>query len=100
MATTRIIAMHRTKGKSVAQCIKDRTGYAFNPDKTNDGELVTCYECDIKSVDTEFTLSKREYQQITGRTQQGTLLPIKSGNHSSRVRQLLRKPIKVAVSLQ
>ena len=73
MATTRIIAMHRTKGKSVAQCIKDRTGYAFNPDKTNDGELVTL---------------------------QGTLLPIKSGNHSSRVRQLLRKPIKVAVSLQ
>ena len=70
MATTRIIAMHRNKGKSVAQCIKDRTGYAFNPDKTNDGELVTCYECDIKSVDAEFTLSKREYQQITGRTQQ------------------------------
>ncbi|NLA54316.1 MAG: relaxase/mobilization nuclease domain-containing protein [Clostridiales bacterium] len=74
MATTRIIAMHRTKGKSVAQCIKDRTGYAFNPDKTNDGELVTCYECDIKSVDAEFALSKREYQQITGRVQQSDVI--------------------------
>ncbi len=62
--------MHRAKGKSITRCIKDRADYAVNPAKTNNQELVSSYECDIRAVDTEFSLSKREYQQITGRTQQ------------------------------
>ena len=28
MAATRLIAMHQNKGKSVGQCLKDRTDYA------------------------------------------------------------------------
>ena len=41
MATTRIIAMHTNKGKTIAQTLKDRTDYGMNPDKTDGGELVT-----------------------------------------------------------
>ena len=38
MATTRIIPMHVNKGKTIAQCLTERTDYAKNPDKTEDGE--------------------------------------------------------------
>ena len=34
MAATRLIAMHQNKGKSVGQCLKDRTDYAKNSEKT------------------------------------------------------------------
>ena len=69
MATTRLIAMHRNKGKSIASCLADRTDYAINPDKTNDGEYISSYECDPKTVQGEFLLSKRIYSDITGREQ-------------------------------
>ena len=35
LAATRLIALHKNKGKSVAACLKSRTDYAKNPDKTN-----------------------------------------------------------------
>ena len=69
MATSRLIPMHVNKGKTIAQTITDRTDYAKNPAKTNDGELVSAYECDPATVDAEFLLSKREYRAQTGRTQ-------------------------------
>ena len=69
IATTRLISMHQNKGKSIAQCLSDRTDYAQNPDKTNDGELISSYECDPRTVQGEFMLSKRQYHQITGREQ-------------------------------
>ena len=69
MATTRLISMHQNKGKSIAQCLSDRTDYAQNPDKTNDGKLISSYECDPRTVQGEFMLSKRQYHQITGREQ-------------------------------
>ena len=67
MAATRLIALHINKGKSVAQCLRDRTDYAQNPEKTEKGELVTAYECDPMTADQEFLLSKRQYEHITGR---------------------------------
>lgn len=69
MATTRIIPMHHNKGKTIAQCLAARTNYAKNPDKTNDGELVSSFACDPRTVDAEFLLAKREYKTITGRSQ-------------------------------
>ncbi|MDD2246579.1 MAG: relaxase/mobilization nuclease domain-containing protein [Proteiniphilum sp.] len=69
MTTTRLISMHIGKGKTIAASIKDRTDYAENPDKTNNGELITAYECDPATVDAEFLLAKRQYQTITGREQ-------------------------------
>ena len=69
MATTRIIPMHVNKGKTIAQCLKARTDYAKNPDKTDGGVLVSSYACDPETVDAEFLLSKQEYRALTGRTQ-------------------------------
>lgn len=70
MAATRIIPMHIGKGKTIAQSIKDRTDYAKNPDKTEDGELVTGYACDPATVDAEFLLTKKQYHAKTGRKQE------------------------------
>ena len=69
MAATRLIPMHVNKGKNLAQSLGDRTDYAKNPEKTDKGELVTGYQCDPMTVDEEFMLSKRQYEQITGRRQ-------------------------------
>jgi hypothetical protein len=67
MAATRLIPLHVNKGKTIAQSLGDRTDYASNPEKTEKGELVSGYMCDPMTVDEEFLLSKRQYQQITGR---------------------------------
>jgi len=69
IAATRLFAIHVNKGKTIAQTITDRTDYAENPDKTNNGELVTGYQCDPRTVDAEFLLSKQQYHDITGRDQ-------------------------------
>ena len=74
MAATRLIALHLNKGKSVAACLKARTDYATNPEKTEKGDLVTSYECDPMTVDEEFMLTKRKYLQITGRTQDNDVI--------------------------
>jgi hypothetical protein len=74
MATTRIISMHMNKGKTIAQCLTDRTDYAKNPDKTDGGELISSYACDPKTADAEFLLSKRQYKTITGRTQENDVI--------------------------
>ena len=72
MAATRLIAMHIQKARSIQQCIKDRTDYAENGEKTDDGEYISAYECDPKTVDKEFAVSKNEYEINTGRRQNQT----------------------------
>jgi len=74
MATSRLLKIHINKGKTIAQTITDRTDYAENPLKTRHGELVTGYECDPRTVDTEFLMAKKEYFRITGRTQANDVL--------------------------
>ena len=74
MATTRIISMHINQGKTVAQCLMARTAYAKNPDKTQDGELITAYACDAKTVDAEFLYAKRQYRTFTGREQKNDVI--------------------------
>ena len=69
MATTRIISMHVSHGKTIADCLTDRIDYSKNPDKTQGGELISAYECDPKTADAEFLYSKRQYQTVTGREQ-------------------------------
>lgn len=74
MATTRLISMHINKGKTIAQCLTDRTDYSKNPDKTNDGEYISAYECDPAIVDAQFLLAKRQYKSITGREQKNDVI--------------------------
>ena len=74
MAATRLIAMHVNKGKSIGQCLKDRTDYAKNGEKTQNGQYVSAYACDPETVDQEFLLSKKEYLRITGRQIPGDII--------------------------
>ena len=74
MATTRIIPLHLNKGKTLAQCLSDRTDYAKNPEKTDDGSLISSYACDPAFVASEFALSKKEYRQNTGRVQENDVI--------------------------
>lgn len=74
MAATRLIALHVNKGKTVAQCLADRTDYSENAAKTNNGEFISSYECEAKTADEEFLLSKRQYQHITGRQQKNNII--------------------------
>ena len=50
MATTRIIPMHINKGETIMQCMKARIDYVKNPDKTEDGELISAYACAPKTA--------------------------------------------------
>lgn len=50
MAATRLIPLHENKGKTVSQCLKDRVDYAKNGEKTEKGEYVTAYECNLQIV--------------------------------------------------
>ena len=74
MAATRLIALHKNKGKSVAACLKSRTDYAQNPDKTEQGQLVSGYKCSPLTVDEEFMLSKRQYDFVNGRRQKSDVI--------------------------
>jgi len=49
--------------------LKDTIDYMENPFKTDNGEWVTSYECDARTADKEFLLSKQKYAAITGRNQ-------------------------------
>ncbi|MCL2189461.1 MAG: relaxase/mobilization nuclease domain-containing protein [Defluviitaleaceae bacterium] len=68
MATTAIIPIHAS-GRAVARALKKSVGYIENPNKTDNGEWVTSYECDPLIADAEFLFSKNQYAAITGRSQ-------------------------------
>ena len=69
-----LIALHKNKGKTVAACLKSRTDYVQNPDKTEQGELVSCHECSPLTVDEEFMLTKRQYDLVNGRRQKSDVI--------------------------
>ncbi|MCL2409390.1 MAG: relaxase/mobilization nuclease domain-containing protein [Oscillospiraceae bacterium] len=69
MATTWIRPIHTGKGRSVVSALRASVKYIENPDKTDQGELISSYECDIRTVDHEFNLSKQRYTALTGRSQ-------------------------------
>ena len=68
-ATTCLITHHISKGETIAQSLKGRFDYGQNPDKTQGGELISCYECDYRTADAEFLLTKAKYKAVTGREQ-------------------------------
>jgi len=69
VAATRLIAMHVQKARSIQQCIKDRTDYAENCEKTEGGSLISAYECEPKTAAREFAVSQNYYSVNTGRPQ-------------------------------
>ena len=74
LAATRLIPMRKNKGKSIGACLHNHTSYIQNPDKTERGELVSSYQCSPLTVDEEFLLTKRLYEQTTGRSQKSDVI--------------------------
>lgn len=69
LATTRLMPLHIGKGRDVSTAIADTIDYVKNPQKTDHGKLIYGYECDTRTADAEFLLSKRQYANLTGRNQ-------------------------------
>ena len=74
LAATRLIALHKNKGMTVAACLKNRTDYIENPDKTEQGQHVSSYACSALTADEEFMLTKRQYELATGRRQKNDVI--------------------------
>ena len=54
--------------RQVGTAIADILDYVKNPQKTDNGRLITGWQCDSRVADAEFLLSKRQYTALTGRT--------------------------------
>lgn len=67
MATTRLMPLHTGKGRTVGTAISDIIDYVQNPQKTDNGRLITSYQCDSRIADAEFLFNKRQYIASTGR---------------------------------
>ena len=74
LAATRLIALHKNKGMTVAACLKNRTDYIENPDKTEQGQFVSSYACSALTADEEFMLTKRQYDLVNGRRQKSDVI--------------------------
>ena len=48
--------------------IRDILDYVENPEKTDRGRLISCYQCNGEIADAEFLFSKRQYLNKTGRS--------------------------------
>ena len=85
MATTRIAPIHFNAEWGAAQTIKYSTDYVMNSAKTEDGLLITGYECDTAIVVEDFMFSRDEYQYKTGREQgKNEILAYHVGSHFCR----------------
>ena len=67
IATTRLIPLHNSQGRKVSSTIARIIDYMENPAKTDDGRLISRYECDSRIADAEFALAHRIYQTKSGR---------------------------------
>lgn len=67
MATTSLFPLHAGKGRTVGNAISDIIDYVKNPDKTDNGRLITSWECDSRIADAQFLYTKQEYIRRTGR---------------------------------
>ena len=67
MATTRIMPLHTGNGRTESKAVSDIIDYVENPQKTDNGRLITGYGCDSRTADAEFLLAKRQYIAATER---------------------------------
>jgi hypothetical protein len=67
IATTRLMPLHVGKKRTVSTAISDIIDYVKNDAKTDQGRLITSYECDSRMADAEFYFAKQQYIRTTGR---------------------------------
>ncbi len=93
MATTRIMPLHIGKGRTESRAISDIIDYVANPQKTDNGKLITGYGCDSRTADAEFLLAKRQYIAATGRVRGADdVIATMCASHSSPVKSRRKKP--------
>ena len=69
MATTWIKPLHISKSMSKSTAVAAIIDYAENPQKTDNGRLITTYACGSYTADAEFLLAKNEYEKRSKRGQ-------------------------------
>lgn len=69
MAVVHFSNRHISKNQTLKECIKFHIDYAKNPEKTQNGLLVSAYECNPETATEEFLISKKMYEIITKRSQ-------------------------------
>ena len=67
MAISKLKPRHASEGRSIAAVLAERIDYSRNPKKTNDGLLVTGYQCSPETAWQEFAVSKQIYTATTER---------------------------------
>lgn len=67
MATTCLMPLHAGKDRTVGNAISAIIDYVENPQKTDEGRLITSWACNSKIADAEFLYTKQEYIRKTGR---------------------------------
>lgn len=67
MATTRLMPLHAGKGRTAGIAIAAIIDYVKNPEKTDNGRLITSWQCDSRVADSEFLFSKQQYIRNIGR---------------------------------
>ena len=59
--------LHTGKGRTVGTAITDIIDYVKNPEKTENGRLITSWQCDSRIADSQFFYSKQQYIRNTGK---------------------------------
>ena len=59
--------LHIGKKRSAGTAITDIIDYVKNPQKTNNGALITSWQCDSRIADSEFLYTKQQYIRNTGK---------------------------------
>lgn len=67
MATTNLIPLHVGMDGSIIKALRRTIGYVENPEKTENSDLITGYECEPRTAAEEFALDRRAYDMRTGR---------------------------------
>ena len=69
MAISSILPRKTMRNRTRQQSMAERHDYDQQPEKTNDGDLVSAYMCSQETAAEEFEISKKIYAQLTGRKQ-------------------------------
>ena len=67
MAISKIRPLHGRNGETILRTLFKRLGYGMNPEKTDQGRLVTAYQCNPRYAHKEFYATKQLYENLTER---------------------------------
>ena len=59
--------LHIGKGRTFSTAIADIIDYVKNPEKSDNGRLITSWQCDSRIADSQFFYSKQQYIRNTGK---------------------------------